>query len=179
MGRKPLPEETVFGNIFFTLLAGHETTGSTLGFVFVLLTLYPESQKRILEELDKQFGGRPISDWSVEKDSPALQNGYLGAVQKEILNIYNPVSFFTRTVLDPVSVTDSKGQSYQLPLDMLALFNNAAAARNPTVWEHPILSFTRRHVLSDSPALYFNSNRWLGTNDEPDDTDRNDQNVPT
>ena len=149
-----------------------------MGFIFMLLALYPEYQKRIQEDLDTQLGGRPRSEWTVEKDYQALQKGYLGAVQKEALYIYNPGSFLMRTVVEPVTVVDSKGQSHQLPQNTVTLINNAAAARNPAVWKRPQVSSVRRTALSDSPALYFNPDRWLGTNDRPDDVDGKDQDVP-
>ena len=168
-GKQPLPEESVLGNIFFTLLAGHETLGSTMAFVFVLLTLYPDYQRRIQEELDRQLDGRPKSEWSVEKDYQALQKGHIGAVQKEALYIYNPGSFLMRTTVEQVTVVDSKAQSHVIPKNTLTLINNAAAARNPAVWKRPQVATERRIKLSDSPALYFNPERWLGTDDRPDD----------
>ena len=131
--KKPIPEESGLGNIFFTLLAGHETSGSTMGFIFVLLTAYPEYQKRVQEQLDKQPDGRPKSEWTVEKDYQELQKGYLGAVQKEVLYIYNPGSFLMRATVEPVTIVDSLRQSHVLPENTLTLINNAAAARNPAV----------------------------------------------
>ena len=170
-GKAPLPEESVLGNIFFTIMAGHETLGSTLGFVFVLITLYPEYQARIQEEVDKQLGDRPMSDWSVEKDFQALQRGYLGAVQKEVLYLYNPASFVMRKTFEPVTIVETTGQSHVVPKDTLTLINNAGAARNPAVWKKPSVAWERRAALSDSPALYFNPERWLGTDDRPDETE--------
>ena len=168
-GKKPLPEESVMGNIFFTILAGHETLGSTMGFIFVFLALYPEYQTRIREELDRQLGKRLKSEWTVEKDFQALQRGYIGAVQKEVLYLYNPGSFLMRTTVEEVTVKDSNGQAHIIPKDTLALINNAAAARNPAVWKKKSQVPTeRRAALSDSPALYFNPERWLGTDDRPD-----------
>lgn len=167
--KKPLSEESVMGNIFFTLLAGHETVGSTLGFAFVLLALYPEYQKRIQEELDAQLGGRPKSEWTVEKDYQALRKGHIGAVQKETLYIYNPGSFHMKTTVEPLTLVDSKGQSHAIPERFLTLINTAAAARNPAAWKMPTVTPERRDALSDSPALYFNPERWLGMDDEPDE----------
>ena len=140
-----------------------------MGFIFVLVTLYPEYQQKIQEDLDRQLDGRPRSEWTVEKDYQALQKGYIGAVQKEVLYIYNPGSFLMRTTVEPVAVVDSKGQSHLIPKNTLTLINNAAAARNPTVWRKPQVAPDRRATLSDSPALYFDPERWLGTDDRPDD----------
>ena len=61
----------------------------------------------------------------------------------------------------------------------MLLLNNAAAARNPAVWKRPPVASARRAALSDSPALFFNPERWLGTDDKPDDGDSHaDKDVP-
>lgn len=146
------------GNILFTLLASHETLGSTMGFIFVLITLYPEYQKRMQEELDQQLGERPMSEWTVEKDYQALQKGYIGAVQKEVLYIYNPGSFLLRTTVEPVIVVDAHGQPHMIPKNNLTLINNAGAARNPAVWSKPAVAAERRTALSDS-QLYTSTRR--------------------
>ncbi|KAI9692683.1 MAG: hypothetical protein M1820_009477 [Bogoriella megaspora] len=168
-GKTSLPKASVTGNIFFTLLAGHETTGSTLGFACTLLAVYPEYQRRMQDQLDKQFGNRPPRDWNVERDFLPLQRGYIGAIQKEVLYLYNPASFIMRKSVVPVTLSDSKGESHQIPPDTLTLINNAAAARNPHQWKKPQVSPQRSAELSDSPALYFNPDRWLGTDDKPDE----------
>ena len=95
------------GNIFFTLLAGHETTGGTLGFIFLLLAIYPECQQRMQKELDDQLGGRRMDEWTLEKDYAALEQGYVGAIQKEVLYIFNPASFIMRKTLGLVTIVDS------------------------------------------------------------------------
>lgn len=155
----------MLGNIFFTLLAGHETTGGTLGFIFVLMAIYPEYQQRMQDELDDQLGERPMKEWTIEKDYPALERGYVGAIQKEVLYVFNPASFVMRKTIKPVTVVDSRGQSHQIPENTLTLVNNAAAARNPSTWERPKVSHERSAALSDSPALYFNPSRWLEATD--------------
>ena len=174
-GKTPLPESSVLGKIFFTLLAGHETAGSTMGFIFVLLAIYPEYQKRVQEQLDEQLGNRLKSQWTVEHDFLPLQKGWLGAVQKEVLSLYNPGSFLMRKTIEPVTIVDSAGRSHNIPKDTLTLINSAASARNPRVWDRPAVPYVHRAALSDSPALYFNPERWLGTNDKPEEVADNDK----
>ena len=177
-GKKPLPKESITGNIFFTLLAGHETTGSTLGFACTLLAIYPEYQKRMQEQLDKQLNDRASSEWTVENDFIPLQRGYVGAVQKEVLYLYNPASFIMRKSVEPVTLSDSKGRLHNIPPNTLTLINNAAAARNPNQWKRPQVSPQRSAELSDSPALYFNPDRWLGTDDKPDEAKGGNNQIP-
>jgi cytochrome P450 len=42
-----LTDREVLGNTFIFLLAGHETSGHTLAFVFALLALHPEEQQKL------------------------------------------------------------------------------------------------------------------------------------
>ena len=168
-GKTPLPKESVLGNIFFALLAGHETAGSTMGFVLVMLAIYPEVQERIQKQLDEQLNGRPKAEWSADKDFIRLQEGYVGAVQKEILYLYHPASLILRKVVEAVTVVDALGKLYRIPEGTLALIDYSGAARNPRVWKRPTVAQERRAALSDSPALYFNPDRWLGTDDRLDD----------
>lgn len=163
-GRKALLNESVLGNIFFTLLAGHETAGCTKGFVLVMLAIYPEYQRRVQKQFDEQFNAHPM-----EKGFQALQKGYVGAVQKEVLYLYNPASFIMRKVVETVDLVDCHGKSHRVPAGTLALINNPGAARNPNVWKRPEIPQARRTALSNSPALYFNPDRWLETDDRPDD----------
>ena len=168
-GKTPLPEESVLGNIFFTLLAGHETAGSTMGFILVMLAIYPEVQKRVQKQLDKQLNGRSKAEWSVNEDFIRLQEGYVGAVQKEILYLYDPASFVLRKAVEAVTVVDALGKSYRIPEGTIVLVNYSGAARNSRVWKRPSVAQERSAALSDSPALYFNPDRWLENDDRPDD----------
>ena len=127
--------------------------------------------------MDSSTGARRANGRS-RRTTTLSKKGYLGAVQKEVLCIYNPGSFLMRTTVEPVTVIDSKDQSHVLSENTITLINNAAAARNPAVWKRPQVSSAKRAALSDSPALYFNPDRWLGTNDRPDDADGKDKEVP-
>ena len=169
----------MLGNIFFTLLAGHETTGGTLGFIFLLMAIYPEYQQRMQKELDGQLGGRPTSEWTLEKDYAPLEQGYVGAIQKEVLYIFHPASFIMRKALRPVTLVDSRGQPHQIPENTLTLINNAAAARNPRNWDKPKVSAQKSAALSDSPALYFNPGRWLGAINNSNSSKTKNQDLAT
>ena len=83
-----------------------------------------------------------------------------------------------RTTVEIVTVTDSAGQSHVLPEHTVTLINNTTAARKPAVWKGPQVLSAKRAALSDSPALYFNPDRWLGANDRPDDADDKQKEVP-
>lgn len=163
---RPLPEESILGNIFFTLLAGHETTGNTLAFTLLLLAVHPEYQKQIQAELDNQLGRRSKQDWTVERDYAALQKGYVGATLKEVLRLYCVVQYIMRKTIAATTVVDSKGDTHVIPENTLCLLDFAAAFRNPKSWPERTISPKRRAELHDSPAYHFNPSRWLGANIE-------------
>lgn len=48
-------EDEIVGQVFIFLLAGYETSSSTLAFVCYLLAINPESQQRVQEEMDGFF----------------------------------------------------------------------------------------------------------------------------
>lgn len=159
--QSPFLEKGVLGNMFFMLMAGHETVGSTLAFIFMFVALYPDVQNKIQAQLDSQLGERPVEQWLLEQDYPVLQKGYIGAVQKEVLSIYQPASFLLRRVVEPITVVDSDGISHHIPAGTLAFPNTSAAYKNPKFWRHAEVSEDRKTALSNSPALYFNPDRWL------------------
>ena len=175
IGDQPLPEESILGNIFFTLLAGHETTGNTMAFIMLLMAVHPDYQKRVQEDLDRQLGGRPKEEWTVEQDYATLQKGWVGAVQKEVLRLYCVAQFILRGTVAPCTVVDSKGQSHTIPANTLTLINFAAAFQNPAAWpKRTGISEKRRAELHNTPALDFDPSRWLDTDDTPDTKENQD-----
>ncbi|KAH7337404.1 cytochrome P450 [Rhizoctonia solani] len=46
-----LSEEELIGNVFLFLFAGHETTANSLAFTLGLLALYPEEQRKVVEQI--------------------------------------------------------------------------------------------------------------------------------
>lgn len=55
-----LSEKELFGNIIDYNIAGHETTAHTLSYCFYLLSVEPQWQKWIQEEVDHVFGGAAL-----------------------------------------------------------------------------------------------------------------------
>ncbi|KAF2833347.1 cytochrome P450 [Ophiobolus disseminans] len=168
VGSRPLPEGSVLGNIFFSLMAGHETTGSSLAFAMILLAIYPEHQKEIQKELDRVLGNRPTEDWNSESDYQTLNKGYLGAVLKEVLRNYNVVQFIFRLTVAPTNLIDSKGEAHIIPSGTTCLINVAGAMQNPNTWSPRDITPGRRAQLHHSQAIDFDPARWLGKGDDSD-----------
>jgi cytochrome P450 len=128
---RPLPESSILGNIFFTQMAGHETAGNSMAFTILSLALYPEIQSKVQKELDEVLGDRPMTEWTVEKDFPLLSDGYMGAVQKEVMRIFNVAQFMPRKTMAPMTVHDLDGKEYRLPKDTFVYLSFAANLKNP------------------------------------------------
>ena len=78
------------------ILAGYETTANTLAFSIYLLARNPDTQQRLLQEVD-QFAGRPGYD--------DLQHfPYSAAVINEALRLYPPATMLTRVATEDVQV---------------------------------------------------------------------------
>ena len=127
----------------------------------LLLAIYPEYQKELQAELDRQLGGRLKQDWTIEKDYPALQKGYTGAVLQEVLRLYCVIQFIMRQTVAATTVVDSSGITHVIPENKLCLIDFAAAFQNPKTWPERQISPERRHELRNSPAYHFDPSRWL------------------
>lgn len=53
--KKMMTEDEIVGQAFIFLLAGYETTSSTLGFTCYLLATHPECHRRVQQEVDDFF----------------------------------------------------------------------------------------------------------------------------
>ena len=156
-----LQDNNVLGNVFFMILAGHETTGNTLAFTLDLLALYPEYQREIQRELDGLLKDRPWHQWTVDREYAALQKGWSGAVLKESLRLYCVVQFVVRKTVAPLEVVDSQGQTHAIPAGTLCALNFAAAFRDPKTWSKRDIPEAHRQELHNSPAIDFDPSRWL------------------
>jgi cytochrome P450 len=75
------------------LLAGHETTATTLSWAWYLLTLHPEALQRIQAEVDEVADGRALT----AEDMPRLR--YTRAVIDETLRLYPVVANIMRKIV--------------------------------------------------------------------------------
>ena len=139
-----------------------------MAFTLLLLAVYPEDQQRVQAELDQQLSTRPKEEWSVERDYQVLQQGYLGAVLKEVLRLYCVVQFLLRRTVTATPVVDSKGRNATIPDNTFVVLNFAAAFKNPALWRQREVLAERRAELHDSPAIYFDPSRWLPGGDTLD-----------
>jgi cytochrome P450 len=121
VGRQRLRDELVT-----LLLAGHETTASTLSWALYLIDRNPEVRQRLHAEAVAVLGDR---DPTVE-DLPALR--YTAMVVDEVIRLYPPVWLLPRKAL----AEDEVG-GFAVPAGADVLISPYTLHRHPAFWSEP------------------------------------------
>ncbi|MEV6926540.1 cytochrome P450 [Dactylosporangium sp. NPDC051485] len=121
VGRQRLRDELVT-----LLLAGHETTASTLGWTFHMLDRHPEVWQRLHEEAVSVLGDRPPRF----EDLGRLR--YTSMVLEETMRLYPPVWILPRRALE----TDEVG-GYHVPAGADVLICPYTLHRHRAFWDDP------------------------------------------
>ncbi|CAK4153105.1 unnamed protein product [Aphanomyces euteiches] len=135
-------QEAVSHTVTF-MLAGHDTSSNTLGFVFGMLTSHPQAIAAIRAEYQKiiaHYGS--ISSWDAIADLE-----YTHAVIQETLRL-NAVAFaaLQRTTLANDNVPMSDGASIFIPQGTYIHINMAAMHRNSKYWSNPTKFIPERFI---------------------------------
>lgn len=131
------------------LFAGHDSTSSTICYIFYLLESDPEALAKVRAEHDAVFGGpsslATVPDQIRQNPSSLNQLPYTTAVIKETLRLFPPASAF-RDGRPGLFLTDAKGRKYPTEGTNLWVLHSAVQ-RNEKYWSEP---------------LAFRPERWLG-----------------
>ncbi|KAK0102622.1 hypothetical protein ONS95_006229 [Cadophora gregata] len=115
----PLTDSEIMGNLFVFIVAGHETSASSLHMAITLLALHPSAQKELQKDLAQILNGRPPSKWDYEKDFPRLLNSMLGAVWNEELRLISPILTVPKMVCARPQRIIVEGRQTDLPANMM------------------------------------------------------------
>ncbi|MFJ5726060.1 cytochrome P450 [Streptomyces sp. NPDC093149] len=121
-----LDDGQVLDQVVTFLVAGSETTASTLAFVFHLMGTLPEVEKRVHAEVDAALGGRT----PVHEDLPALP--YIRNVITETLRLYPPSWMAMRVAAEDVELG---GRT--VPAGTMILYSAYALHHNPELFPDP------------------------------------------
>ncbi|KAF2706118.1 cytochrome P450 [Pleomassaria siparia CBS 279.74] len=158
-----LTEDEVFGNIFFLILAGYDTASTTISFAILLLALHPNYQHLLHEELDATLGQQKCHTvWNLRDDFQPLLTGFLGAVIKETLRLYNAVEWLPKRAMLDTTLTDSNGVPRFVQKGTLCVLDFAAMFRHPKYWPADTTTESDRDTTDDRmPPLQFDPTRWI------------------
>jgi cytochrome P450 len=130
------------------MLAGHETSSSTLGWSFYLLANAPDIQERARVEVAKITGDKPIR-FSDIKRLTLTRN-----VFREALRLYPPVPFMTRETTEPEEM-----RGHRLDSGSMIYISPWILHRSEKNWEEPDLfdpdRFTRKETVEAQRTAYY------------------------
>ena len=137
------------------LFAGHDTTSSTLSYVYYLLSKNPSCLARIRTEYDFVFGPDSSEIASLIASNPQLLNRlpYTTAVIKETLRLF-PVAATPRYSPDPNhTIWDSSGHVFPTE-GCIILVMNQCIQRDSKYWPSPNEFLPQRWLASPGEPLY-------------------------
>lgn len=121
VGRQRMRDELVT-----LLLAGHETTASTLGWTLYLIDRHPEVRQRLHAEAVAVFGGRA----PVYEDLHRLT--YTSMVIQEVMRLYPPVWMLSR-----LAQGEDEIGGYHVPTGVNVMICPYTLHRHPAFWDAP------------------------------------------
>ncbi|XP_022765769.1 cytochrome P450 93A3-like [Durio zibethinus] len=133
------------------IIAGTDTTSTTVEWIMTELLRHPDKMRKAVEELDSVVGDQN----NIVEESHLPQLVYLDAVIKETLRCHPPI---------PLLVPRSPSMSctvagYTIPKDSRVLFNAWAIQRDPEFWEDP-LQFEPERFLKDTERRNYLGNNF-------------------
>ena len=133
---QPLSDAEIRDEAYILIVAGHETTASTIAWCFYYLSRNPEARERLEYEVDEVLDGRPPTPADYRKFV------YARAVFDETLRLTPPIFIVGRSALE-----DCEIGGYHIPKGTVVL----------TCWRLP-----QRSEQYYPEAETFKPERWLG-----------------
>lgn len=93
--------DDVFGEVATILLAGNDTSANTVGYIILLLAIYPHIQEKVYSEINQLFPG---DDFELTLDD-LQQLPYMDMVLKETLRFFTIVPLISRYVSDDMKIS--------------------------------------------------------------------------
>jgi cytochrome P450 len=121
-----MPERALLDELMSLIVAGHETTASTLNWAWYLLSQHPAVEARLHEAL----AAAPSA--SAADAEEADEAGYVGQVLQEALRLYPPVWLFSRRAL-----AEDRLGGYTVAAGTDVFICPYLLHRHPAHWERP------------------------------------------
>jgi cytochrome P450 len=121
-----MAESQLINEVMTLVVAGHETTASTLNWTWYLLSQNPDVEERLQREIDRLMG----SDFPGLGDLPKFE--YTRQVIEEVLRLYPAGWLMTRRALK-----DDQLGEYFVPAGTEIYISPYFMQRHPALWEDP------------------------------------------
>lgn len=141
------------------ILAGHDTTSSTLCYIFHLLSCNPLALQRVRAEHDKVFGCDLSKASAIIREDPRSLNRlpFTLAVIKETLRLF-PVASTTR---EGTPGFDLSQNGHQYPTEGFTVWGTQQAMhREPLYWPQSASFVPERWIVSEQDPLYPVKDAW-------------------
>ena len=123
---EPMPERALLDEVMSLIVAGHETTASTLNWTWYLLSRHAEVEARLHEVVDTGTAATGAGEDGSEAE------GYLAQVLQEALRLYPPVWLFSRRAL-----AEDRLGGYAVAAGTDVFICPYLLHRHPAHWERP------------------------------------------
>ncbi|MDZ4235147.1 MAG: cytochrome P450, partial [Dietzia sp.] len=124
---RALSDDEIRDELIVFMLAGHDTTATTLAYALWALGRHPDMQDRVRAEV-LGIGDRELTP----EDVPAL--GYTVQVLHETLRLCPPGAVTARMAMRDVEV-----DGYRVEAGTMVVVGIYALHRNPALWKHPLV----------------------------------------
>lgn len=153
--------EAILANLKLFLFAGHDTTSSTICWMFKLLQDNPDCLSKLRAELDNVLGDDPSQAASLLRDSPQLLNSlsYTNGVVKETLRFY-PLASTVRQGEKDFFLT-LPGSNVQYPTEGTAIHDVPSVIQlDESVWPRAGEFLPERWMAPQGDPLHPNKDAW-------------------
>jgi cytochrome P450 len=135
-----MPDRQLVNEIKTLIVAGHETTASTLNWIWYLLSSHPEVEDKLSSELTTLLGDRSLDFDQLPKFA------YARRIIDEALRLYPPGWLLTRKALKDDQLGD-----YFVPAGTEIYISPFFIQRHPSLWQDPNCFNPDRFDLDHSP----------------------------
>ncbi|XP_057987706.1 alkane hydroxylase MAH1-like [Hevea brasiliensis] len=134
---------------FNLLVAGRDTIGAGLVWLFWLVGTHPFVEQKILEEIKANLGAKTSEKWRVFSIEEGRKLVYLHAVICEVLRLYPPAPFEHKVAIEE----DIFPSGHNVPRNMRILFSFYAMGRMEEIWGKDCLEFKPERWISEGGRI--------------------------
>lgn len=149
-GKKGLSVDEILSNLFVINFAGHDTTANTLTYSLYLLSVYPEVQDWLAEEISTVTKGIPVEEWEYQELFPRLVR--CRAILLETLRVHAPVMVMTKWTANNAQTLRVGDRVLHIPANTRTMMHLLAIQLHPQYWSDSYTWKPSRWVKSEADS---------------------------